>query len=299
MESLAEVEAELRAFDWDGAYARRHAQVQKLGWVDFKDEATDTLSSSSRFAVELGLDELVIQRCEAPHPWLAAKGTRVLLTAAVLPVVDFDWFLAASKEAIEKGAQTLKIKVGRDWGLERRALREIRERYGPRVRIRVDANGCLASSRADLVERLTDLARWGVEFVEEACGLSELPGLRSPVPLALDESLAPGESETGLGPLAHPDVNYAVIKPMLVGGLWRAAQLAESAQAADCEVVVSHLVDGPIAYEAYARFAQAVGGSCAMGLGPHGGLWALGNGTPAWAEGYALRPPSRRDGAGA
>ena len=92
------------------------------------------------------------------------------------------------------------------------------------------------------------------------------PLVESPVPLARDESL-----------LDEPraDVAVWVLKPMALGGLTRCLELAARARESDIDVIVSHLLDGPVALSAAAALSLAVGApNRAAGLYPPPGLGA-------------------------
>ena len=295
-EDYACARGELEHLDWARAYEERHEVVSKAGWGRSGEGVIGRLCPSARFAAELAIEELLAQSFEAPHPYLSPAAGPPMLTAPVVPVNDEAWFAAAAEEAVRDGARTIKMKVGRNWPLESWALRHLRETFGPSLRIRLDANGALADSPQEVRRRLEDVARVGVEFIEEPCPLDALSGLDSPVPIALDESLVAVGVEGWPELLDRPEVAYWVLKPMLLGGMGLVHELAGRARAAGRGVVISHLLDGPVAYRAYARLARHIGGPTAMGLAPHPGLLALGEGAPRWARGYALSAPDSGSG---
>ncbi len=174
--------------------------------------------------------------------------------------------LGDAQACSDGGVHTFKLKVGRELIAELAFAARVRERF-PAARLRFDANGALAGASLD--DTLRALAALDVEFVEEPSAV--LPA-RSPVPLALDESLR------GLDPedvVDHPDVRVWVLKPTALGGLLETARFVREAHERGLEPVISHTLEGPVARAVLGELALAVAGSMAVGLGEHPGLRAL------------------------
>ncbi len=237
-----------------------------------------TESAAARFALETALLDLLGQRRGRPLWALLASNAHE--DPSVVPLsalVDMGSLAAArqsAENALERGITTLKLKVGRSgaWESELRIAQTLRAAFGPAVRLRFDANGGFIPS--DARARLHALAELDPEFVEEPLGAADLPALgRSPVPLAIDESLLQAKLDARL---ADSGVVAVVLKPMLLGGFSRCLELAARARRLGLRVVVSHLFDGPIALGATAALALATmrAGDGAAGLAPHPGLSA-------------------------
>ena len=113
-----------------------------------------------------------------------------------------------------------------------------------------------------------------------------------PVPIALDESLAPAGAWERIEPALRTSNAVAVVlKPMLLGGIARTLDLAARARVAGLDVTVSHLFDGPVALAAASHLAIAVGSRArASGLAPHGGLAVWPAATLAALRGAELLP---------
>jgi L-alanine-DL-glutamate epimerase-like enolase superfamily enzyme len=135
------------------------------------------------------------------------------------------------------------------------------------------------------------LSRRNLEYVEEPVqdGVWRELGSVS-VPLAADESLQRHHlSPRGvLAELAKCGVRYVVVKPMALG-LQRSLDWAAEARELGLKVVVSHLLDGPVAMAAAAALALAMGSpSPAPGLGRHPVLDAWHQCEPAAFRGTRL-----------
>ena len=102
---------------------------------------------------------------------------------------------AEAAAAVRAGFSCVKAKAGLADDGER--LAAIRAAIGPDVALRIDANG--AWSVAEATERLAELELLGLELAEEPVhGVTELRALRdrTAVPLAMDETDAPGSGAT-------------------------------------------------------------------------------------------------------
>jgi o-succinylbenzoate synthase len=231
---------------------------------------------AARCAVESALLDLIGHRRQQPV-WrlLCDRAPLRLPLSALVDMTNETRALRSAQAALERGIRTLKLKVGRagEAASELRIALALRARFGPPVRLRLDANRSWSPSEAAL--RLRELSSCEPEFVEEPLDPRELAAFGpSPVPLALDESLAHADWLGERGPeLARLGVTAIVLKPMLLGGFSRCLALSTRARELGLRVVVSHLFDGPIAMAATAALGLAVASSdCASGLDRHAGL---------------------------
>lgn len=261
-ETLAEVETALDAFDW--------LAVESLEEVE---SACAALPGAARFAAESALLSLAADRRGVPLWRLLGEAREAMPIASAL----FD------DEPPDAHAPALKVKVGaRPLDEEMHWLRGLRVAIGERP-LRLDANRAVPES--ELLARLDAWATVGPEMVEEPSTMQAIEALpRCPVPLAADESLV-DDAERALG---WPHLAALVLKPARLG-LIGALRLAARADAR--AVVISHLLDGPIARAACAHLALVVGTSAA-GLGEHPFLAPLGRGLHVpWIDAHTIRRP--------
>jgi L-alanine-DL-glutamate epimerase-like enolase superfamily enzyme len=161
----------------------------------------------------------------------------------------------------------VKVKVGAPGRLaeELAAVVDLRQRLGPAVAVRLDANGTLDQTELDLA--LPALKQAQIELFEE-------PGssTRGSVPLALDESLQGLEESAAEARIVRTGAAAVVLKPTALGGICRCLALAERARRAGAAAVISHCFDGPWAFRAAAALALSLGEGLPHGLAPHAGL---------------------------
>lgn len=230
-------------------------------------------SASARMAVETALLDLWARQAEAPAWALLtpAEAVNAPLALSLWLPDDTDQALASARAAWARGTRSFKVKCGRldtaDPGLS--LLEALRSALGPEAELRADANQ--SATRAAFEAASARLTALGVAWVEEPA--AEAPTGLSAVPIALDESLA---AETpDFAPARASGAVALVLKPTVLGGLGRALELARRGREAGLTAVVSHALEGPVAYAASAALALSLGtGRPADGLAPHPGLGA-------------------------
>lgn len=159
------------------------------------------------------------------------------------------------------GFRTLKVKVGDEDDLERVAA--VRRAARPDVALRLDANGAWSVDEA--VERLGDLAGFGIELCEEPVhGVHALRAVRQAlagrVRIAMDETAGePGALDSGAA-------DAVCLKIARCGGISGTLDAARVARAAGAEVYLASTLDGPAGIAAALHAAAALGVERACGL---------------------------------
>ncbi|HEU5077144.1 MAG TPA: enolase C-terminal domain-like protein [Polyangiaceae bacterium] len=229
-------------------------------------------SPAATFALETALLDLTChrERCSPfellGRPALERMELNAVVDGSSADACDHAFALA------RQGYSTLKVKLGLRWEQGIATLTRLSRESG--FRLRADANRELCAE--DLEAALPRLAALELEFLEEPCAPELWPLLPAErPPLALDETLG-GTAARDLPALL--DASHAavvVLKPMALGGFAACLALADTARAVGCEVVITHLFDGPIALRAASVLALVVQSPrFAAGLAPHPGLGA-------------------------
>jgi O-succinylbenzoate synthase len=174
-------------------------------------------------------------------PWPAGVRERVAVNALV-PALPAEAAARAAADAAASGFGTVKVKVGTGAAADLDRVAAVRAAVGPRVQLRVDANGTWdLEEAAALVSRLS---RYDIELVEEpVAGIEELARLRRrvSVPVAADESLRSLDDARALARLGATDA--AVVKVQPLGGVRPALAVAE---ASAVPVIVSSMLETSI-----------------------------------------------------
>jgi o-succinylbenzoate synthase len=164
------------------------------------------------------------ERCAleaAMLPFPAQVRDRVAVNA-MIPRLDPD---VAAALALESGCSTIKVKVGDDDSIERVAA--IRAACGPRIHIRLDANGAWDVDGA--LRMLARLRTYDIELVEDpVTSLEELKVVRrrAGMLVAAESSIRTTSDARRLHDLEAADV--IVLKPQRIGGVREALRAADA-----------------------------------------------------------------------
>ena len=168
--------------------------------------------------------------------------------------------VAAGKAAAiaKKGFRHVKVKLGETPEMDVARIKAVREALGPDVGIRVDANQ--GWSVTDAVKTLRGLEPYSIQFCEQPvpywdwAGLSRIRG-NVPVPVMADESIhSPHDVITGVRQDAMDMIN---IKLMKSGGILRAVQTAEVAEAANLPCMLGCMSETRVALTAAAHVVMS------------------------------------------
>ena len=201
-------------------------------------------------AVDLALYDLRGKRAQLPVARLLA-GDRALAAIPVNGLIDAIDRAGAAEAAARlaaEGYSCIKVKVGA--GDDAGRLAAVRAAVGAEMVIRIDANGAWATPEEALAN-LEKLAPIGLELCEEPVhGVEELRAVRdrSPVPIAMDETFAPGSGAADL----------ACLKIARCGGITGLIDAAQQARAAGTEPYIASTLDGPLGIAAGLHAAAAL-----------------------------------------
>jgi O-succinylbenzoate synthase len=156
----------------------------------------------------------------ATLPFPAVARDRVAINA-MIPRVAPD---VAAALALSSGCATIKVKVGDELSIDRVAA--VRSACGPRVKIRLDANGAwdVETARRELAR----LATYDIELAEDpVASLEELAALRAHAGMliAAETSIRTTADARRLRRLEAADA--VVLKPQRIGGVREALRAAE------------------------------------------------------------------------
>jgi o-succinylbenzoate synthase len=213
---------------------------------------------------------------------------------------DAETTAARAVEAADAGFDCVKVKVGaRPVAEDAARLEAVRDAVGPGVELRADANASWARDEARRAfERFADA---DVAFVEQPLAPDDLRGhadLRGgSVGVALDESLA----HVPLADVLAADAADAlVLKPMVLGGVAAARDVALRARDAGVTPVVTTTIDGVVARTAAVHLAASLPDVPACGLATAGFLADdLADDPAPVSEGRIAVPQADGHGAGA
>ena len=159
---------------------------------------------------------------------------------------------------VEAGHTELKLKVGRDLGQDHDTIAAIRDRVGPDVKIRIDAN--MNWSVPAAIKWIRALEKFDLQYVEQPVPDFDLAGMAQvrravSTPIAADESCTSLRSVLALIEAEACDV--FVVYPSEAGGLTRASQIGAVAAAAGKWCAIGSWAELGVATAANAHLAAA------------------------------------------
>ncbi|MBK1694318.1 o-succinylbenzoate synthase [Chromatium weissei] len=222
---------------------------------------------ATRWALECAVLDLLSRQRNVPlRHSLAPAAPNVVPVNAMLGAVATVTPIEV-QTAVAAGFKVLKIKVGlHDPVTELAQLTALTSLLPLGVTLRLDANGAWEFAAA---QRMFDgLARLPIESLEEPLrqpNAAHFAALQMAVdfPLARDESLHDVNWHDDLTALG---VRRLVLKPAAIGGIRRTLALAQRAQAAGCEVVITSVIDSAVGLWATAQLAAASASAIPHGL---------------------------------
>jgi L-alanine-DL-glutamate epimerase-like enolase superfamily enzyme len=203
-------------------------------------------------AIDLALWDLAGRRSGRPVASLITDTpARVVPVNATLSALDRASAAEQAGRAVALGFECLKVKVG--LGDDAGRVAAVRAAAGPRVALRIDANGAWSVEQA--VRAIEELSPVGLELVEEPVhGLAQVREVRRRVAtrVAIDETAAEH------GALTAGVADAVCLKVSRCGGIAGLLAAATLVRASGAEVYLASTLDGPLGIAAALHAAAAL-----------------------------------------
>ena len=217
-------------------------------------------NTSAKAAMDMALWDLYGQLYRIPVYKLMGGSRKEIITDITISVNDPEEMARDAVDAVRRGYDTLKIKVGAHPELDVARLTAVRQAIGNDTRIRIDANQGWEPKQA--VRLMNQMQEKGldIEFVEQPVKAHDIDGLkyvteRSYVPVLADESVFSPEDavrimQTGAADLVN-------IKLMKCGGLYNALKIVSAAEVYGVECMIGCMLEAKISVNAAVHLACA------------------------------------------
>ena len=195
---------------------------------------------AARCAVDIALHDLAAKRLDAPlYRLWGFDPSATPESSFTVGLDDAEAMAEKTREAVEAGYGTLKLKLGTD---RDRELVEAVRTEAPDATLRVDANE--AWTPRETARKSEWLAELGVEFIEQPLPAEDPEGLKfayeaSTLPIAADESCVTLADI----PRIADRCDIANLKLMKCGGLLEAKRMVHAARAHGLEVMLGCMVE--------------------------------------------------------
>ncbi|WP_057915443.1 dipeptide epimerase [Peribacillus muralis] len=217
-------------------------------------------NTSAKAAVEIALYDAVSKRWQLPLFQYLGGESNTLKNDMTISLDEPEAMVKAALPIIQNGFSTLKIKLGKDWRSDVDRVSLIRAAVGEHVSIRIDANQGWTSKQAISIIHEFEDRKLNVELVEQPVQAHDIEGLKEikrsvNVPIMADESLFSPRDALRL--LNEKAVDLLNIKLMKTGGIRRALQIADLAEAAGVECMIGSMMEAQVSVAAAAHLAIA------------------------------------------
>ena len=217
-------------------------------------------NTSAKAAVEIAVYDLFGQLYGAPLYRLLGGGDPVITTDITISVDYIDKMVADSISAVDRGFESLKIKVGKDMGVDVERVKAIYAAVEGRALLRLDANqGWTAKQAVHAIGTLED-AGVRLELVEQPVKAHDLDGMkyvteRVNTPIMADESVFGPREVVDLIRMRAADIIN--IKLMKTGGLSNAIRIADISALYGVECMIGCMLETSISVAAAVHLAVA------------------------------------------
>ena len=217
-------------------------------------------NTSAKAAVDMAVWDLYGKLYGIPVHKLLGGARKEITTDITISVNPPEVMAADTRDAVRRGYDCLKVKVGVSPELDVARLSAVREAAGDDVLIRIDANQAWTPKQA--VRILNEMQEKGlkIELVEQPVKAADIEGLkyvteRSYVPVLADESVF--SPEDALRIMQNHAADYINIKLMKCGGLTNALKIVSAAEIYGVECMLGCMLEGKVSVNAAVELACA------------------------------------------
>ncbi|HZX79310.1 dipeptide epimerase [Lysobacter sp.] len=217
-------------------------------------------NTSAKAAVEIAVYDLFGQLYGAPLYKMLGGGDPVITTDITISVDYIDKMVADSISAVDRGFESLKIKVGKDMGVDIERVKAIYAAVEGRALLRLDANQGWTAKQAVYAIRMLEDAGVRLELVEQPVKAQDLDGMkyvteRVHTPIMADESVFGPTEVIDLIRMRAADIIN--IKLMKTGGISNAIRIADIAALYGVECMIGCMLETSISVAAAVHVAVA------------------------------------------
>lgn len=217
-------------------------------------------NTSAKAAVEIAVYDLFGQLYGAPLYKMLGGGDPVITTDITISVDYIDKMVADSISAVDRGFESLKIKVGKDIGVDIERVKAIYAAVEGRALLRLDANQGWTAKQAVYAIRMLEDAGVRLELVEQPVKAQDLDGMkyvteRVHTPIMADESVFGPTEVIDLIRMRAADIIN--IKLMKTGGISNAIRIADIAALYGVECMIGCMLETSISVAAAVHVAVA------------------------------------------
>ena len=215
-------------------------------------------NTSAKAAVDIALWDLYGQLYNAPVYKLLGGRRKSITTDITISVNEPEEMANDSIEAVTRGYDTLKVKVGKEPEKDIERLEAIRRAVGYDVNIRIDANqGWKPKEAVNILRNMEDKGL-NIEYVEQPVTAHDIEGLKYvreniTIPVIADESVFSPADALRIMQMGAADLIN--IKLMKTGGIYNALKICSVAEIYGIECMIGCMLEAKISVNAAVHLA--------------------------------------------
>lgn len=235
-------------------------EIEDLNQICERIQTSLVNNTSAKAAVEMAVYDLWAKMINLPLYKALGGGEPKLTTDVTISVDYIDKMVADAVKAVDEGYETLKVKVGKDIGVDIERIKAIHNAVAGKALLRLDANqGWTAKQSVKAINLIEDLGIH-LELVEQPVKGDDIYGLkyvydRVNTPIMADESSFGPRQVIELIQLQAADIIN--IKLMKTGGISKAIKIADIAAEFGMECMMGCMLESTISVSAAAHLAAA------------------------------------------
>jgi L-Ala-D/L-Glu epimerase len=217
-------------------------------------------NTSAKAAVEIALYDLWAQLHGAPLYRMLGGGDPVITTDITISVDHIDKMVEDALDAVARGFDSLKLKVGKDIGLDIERVKAVHAAVAGRALLRLDANQGWTAKQAVYAMRTLEQAGVTLELLEQPVKANDIDGLkyvtdRVNTQVMADESVFEPRQVFEL--IQRRAADIINIKLMKTGGLSNAIRIADIAGLYGVPCMIGCMIESSISVAAAVHLAVA------------------------------------------
>jgi L-alanine-DL-glutamate epimerase-like enolase superfamily enzyme len=190
-------------------------------------------------ALDIALHDVFTKWLHIPLARFLGQKIRSLPTSITIGIKNVEETLAEAKEYVDRGFSFLKIKLGRSLAEDTERLKKLREKFGQKIHIRIDANQGYTEN--EILQLYNQTRSLDLELIEQPLSVKETHKFRL-LPLNIRQMIAADESlvneADALMLASHPTAcGIFNIKLMKSGGIYPARKIADIAKTARIDLM--------------------------------------------------------------
>lgn len=217
-------------------------------------------NTSAKAALDMALWDLYGQLYKIPVYKLLGGSRKQVITDITISVNDPEEMARDAVNAVQRGYDCLKIKVGSNPELDVERLTMVRKAIGKQTCIRIDANQAWTPKESIRILNQMQERGLNIEFVEQPVKAHDYEGLayvtaHSYIPVLADESVFSSEDAVRIMQMRAADLIN--IKLMKCGGIYNGLKIAAAAEIYGVECMIGCMLEAKVSVNAAVHLACA------------------------------------------